>query len=174
MLTFEEIGMDIETHAYREEWVLSDGFHRVKRVATETSVFWLESVEHDEPKLKGIPFWRVLGEDAAREWEEFFKKNLTPIGDLNMIKLGSRCADVISGFEGIAIARAQYLYGCVQVCLAPEELDKDEKPREAVWFDEQRLHVLEEAVGVSSGGADDGPGGPQITPPDARGVIPPL
>jgi hypothetical protein len=34
-----------------------------------------------------------------------------------MVKLGSKCRDSITGLEGIATARTEYLYGCVHVCI---------------------------------------------------------
>ena len=53
-----------------------------------------------------------------------------------MVKLGERYKDTLTGFEGIATARTEYLYHCVRVGL--EGSDKDKQPVE-FWFDEQRL-----------------------------------
>lgn len=55
-----------------------------------------------------------------------------------MIKLGEQVKDKLTGFKGTAIARAEYLYGCVWVCVVPKELH-DSKPVEDTWFDEERL-----------------------------------
>ena len=44
-----------------------------------------------------------------------------------MIKLGSKVRDSITGLEGIATARTEYLYGCVRITITPTEL-KDGKP----------------------------------------------
>lgn len=71
-----------------------------------------------------------------------------------MVELGTKVKDSITGFEGIAVGRAVYLYGCVRVLVEPEEM-KDGKPIEAIWFDEQRLTEESEAKS----------GGPQSTPP---------
>jgi hypothetical protein len=51
------------------------------------------------------------------------------------VKLGERYRDGISGYEGVATSRIEYLYGCVRVVL---EAGVQGKPEEFV-FDEQRL-----------------------------------
>lgn len=70
-----------------------------------------------------------------------------------MVTLGSKVKDNITGFEGIATGRSEYLYGCVRVLVEPQEL-RDGKPIEAQWFDEQRL---EEKPTAKSGGPFDPP-----------------
>jgi len=55
-----------------------------------------------------------------------------------MIKLGDKVKDKLTGYSGTAVARAEYLYGCVWISVIPEEL-QDGKPIEDVWFDEGRL-----------------------------------
>lgn len=72
-----------------------------------------------------------------------------------MIKLGDFARDEITGFEGVVIARAEYLNGCISYHIQPEEL-KDGSPIEAQWFDEQRLSTESEATA----------GGPQCRPPE--------
>lgn len=47
--------------------------------------------------------------------------------------------DVISGYEGIVIGRAEYVTGCNQYALKSTELTKDGLMRDVVWFDEERL-----------------------------------
>ena len=56
-----------------------------------------------------------------------------------MIKLGEIATDSLSGFTGIATARSDYLYGCIQVQLNPQTLGKDGLPGKAQWFDEPQL-----------------------------------
>jgi hypothetical protein len=58
-----------------------------------------------------------------------------------MIKLGDLVKDKLTEFKGTAIARAEYLYGCVWVCVVPRGLH-DDKPIEDAWFDEARLEVV--------------------------------
>lgn len=58
-----------------------------------------------------------------------------------MIKLGQKVKDYITGFEGIATSRTEYMYGCARITV--EGVIKDEK--EAIfYFDEQRLQVIED------------------------------
>jgi hypothetical protein len=62
------------------------------------------------------------------------------------VNLGDRVKDRISGLQGIAIARTEWLYGCVRVTIQPEKLDKDGKQRDNVTVDEPQCEVLK--VGV--------------------------
>lgn len=64
--------------------------------------------------------------------------------------LGDRARDKVTGFEGVVVARATYLFGCVQVCLAPK-VGEDGAHRAEQWFDEPRLYPLE--VGAAPRGA---------------------
>ncbi len=59
-----------------------------------------------------------------------------------MIKLGDKVKDSITGFEGTAVAKCDYLYGCKQFQV--EGVDHDKQPK-SWWFDFQRLKkVIEE------------------------------
>ncbi len=62
-----------------------------------------------------------------------------------MITLGDTVRDVITGFTGIAVARSEWLYGCVRLGVESKKLDKDGKVMEAQWFDEQRLELCGES-----------------------------
>jgi hypothetical protein len=62
-----------------------------------------------------------------------------------MIELGCRVRDRISGFEGIASGRADYLTGCTQYAVAAKGLHEG-KPVAWQWFDELRLEVVEQAA----------------------------
>jgi hypothetical protein len=59
-----------------------------------------------------------------------------------MVRLGDRVKDQISGLVGIATGRAEYLYGCVRVVVSPT-VEKDGKPVEGSWFDEEQLILIE-------------------------------
>jgi len=67
-----------------------------------------------------------------------------------VVKLGSKVRDVISGFQGIAISRCEYLNGCVTIGIEGAmdgSKDKDGDPkRPHVWTDEQRVQVLAEGA----------------------------
>ena len=54
---------------------------------------------------------------------------------IGKVKLGKKYTDKISGFEGIATARTEYMTGCARVCLEAM-LGNDIKE---FWFDETRL-----------------------------------
>ena len=79
------------------------------------------------------------------------------------IKLGSKVRDNITGFEGIATGRTEWLFGCNRVCVEPTEL-KDGKPIEAQWFDEQRMEVVAEQAPVVSKDSSATTGGPKMDP----------
>lgn len=89
-----------------------------------------------------------------------------------MVKLGTKVKDALTGFEGIAIGRSEYLYGCHQVLIKPQEL-KDGKPIEGEWVDEQRV-VYVDGGGVVFSPAAPSPvssassGGPQREAPPVR------
>jgi hypothetical protein len=84
-----------------------------------------------------------------------------------MIQLGSRVRDVYTGFEGTAIARTEWLYGCARVSVEPTEL-KDGKVQDTVTFDEQRLEVLTDAAPIVSPASSATTGGPHPDPVRGR------
>ncbi len=64
-----------------------------------------------------------------------------------MIILGSKVKDRITGFQGIATSRIEYLNGCVQYCVKPP-VDKDGKIVDGEWFDDAQLTVVGKGVSV--------------------------
>lgn len=54
------------------------------------------------------------------------------------VKLGQTVKDTISGFNGVATARCEYLFGCLQIQVTPKEM-KDGVPVKSKWFDEPQL-----------------------------------
>lgn len=56
-----------------------------------------------------------------------------------MIKLGEIATDNLSGFTGVVTGRTEYLYGCIQVRLTPQGLNRDGQPADAQWFDELQV-----------------------------------
>jgi len=72
-----------------------------------------------------------------------------------MVKLGDKVRDSITGFEGIVVARAEYLNGCISLQVQSAKL-KDDSPIHPEWFDEQRLTNTSKAT----------VGGPQSYPPE--------
>ena len=61
------------------------------------------------------------------------------------IALGDRARCTLTGFEGIVLGRSEHLTGCNQVFLLPGS-DKSNEYKEGVWFDVERIAVLERAV----------------------------
>lgn len=56
---------------------------------------------------------------------------------MTKVELGKKVRDTLSGIEGIATARTEFLYGCARILVETSER-KDGKPVE-IWVDEQRL-----------------------------------
>jgi len=74
-------------------------------------------------------------------------------------ELGVEVKDKITGFTGIAMSRCEYLTGCVQYGVCPQQLTKDGDLPTWHYLDEDRLILLggeKEEAGVV--------GGPQQTP----------
>lgn len=59
------------------------------------------------------------------------------------IVLGTRGKDIITGFEGMVLAHAEYFTGCNQTLLTPASLDKDGKRLDAQWFDDSRIVITD-------------------------------
>lgn len=71
--------------------------------------------------------------------------------------LGKKAKDKVTGFEGIIIGRAEYLFGCAQYgIVAPA---KDGVTKGAEWFDEGRIEVTGEGIDPASVKVKDN-GGP--------------
>ena len=55
-----------------------------------------------------------------------------------MISIGDKVKDIITDFEGIVVARAVYMNGCVR-CQVQAKVKKDGTPIEGEWIDETQL-----------------------------------
>ena len=78
--------------------------------------------------------------------------------------VGDQARDPLTGFEGVIVARAVYLFGCVQLCLSPK-VGEDGAYREAHWFDEPRLDLVEVGTILPEDVSDPSdPGGPARGP----------
>lgn len=77
------------------------------------------------------------------------------------IELGKRYRDAISGWEGVATARYEYMNGCVRYELAAH--DKDGKP-EAFVFDEQQIVECATSEPVEATARAGGPRGAAPVP----------
>lgn len=65
------------------------------------------------------------------------------------IALGSKVVDRITGFEGRATSRVEYITGCVQYGVLPQVKSDGSYPN-AEYIDEQRLEVLEGPIAQAS------------------------
>ena len=80
-----------------------------------------------------------------------------------MIQLGTRVRDNLTGFEGIAVGRTEWQYGCTRIGIEPTEL-RDGKPIDVQWFDEQRVEAVGEKAKAEPSAARPPLGGPQSDP----------
>ena len=55
--------------------------------------------------------------------------------------MGKKAKDIITGFKGVVVARAEYMYGCVQFQI--EGTDHNGSPK-SWWFDEPRVVAIQE------------------------------
>jgi hypothetical protein len=79
--------------------------------------------------------------------------------------LGSTVKDIVTGFEGMVVARTEWLNGCFRVHVQPTTL-KDGKPMDAISFDVQQVEVQPKAVlGITP--VEKAPGGPFDEPKQA-------
>lgn len=61
------------------------------------------------------------------------------------IKLGDRAKDIVTGFEGIVVARIHWLMGCDRIVLQPEKL-KDGNIVETKTFDIMQVKLVKAGV----------------------------
>jgi hypothetical protein len=59
-----------------------------------------------------------------------------------MIELGSLVQETISGLKGIAVARSEWITGCVRYGLDIQKVKEDGTLYDTYWIDEARLKVL--------------------------------
>lgn len=81
------------------------------------------------------------------------------------VKLGDKVRDAVTGFEGIAVAKTEWLNGCMRVTVQPP-IDKDGKVPDSYTFDEPQLLRVEAEV-VPTGSRETG--GPAPNPAQHRG-----
>ena len=71
------------------------------------------------------------------------------------VQLGDKAKDSVTGFEGICVARTEWLNGCIRCSLQSDKLDKEGKPQDSQVFDEPQL-VVTKAKKVAAGPRDTG------------------
>ncbi len=78
--------------------------------------------------------------------------------------LGSVIRDKVTGFQGVASSRTEWLDGCIRYGITSQNLH-DGKPISEQWFDIQRIEAVQEQSPMAE---DEGPkevtGGPHENP----------
>lgn len=72
------------------------------------------------------------------------------------IGLGNKVRDKVTGFEGIATARIEYINKCVQFCVKPK-VKEDGKMPDGEYIDVDELEIVDEGIAIEAKPA----GGPQ-------------
>lgn len=80
-----------------------------------------------------------------------------------MIQLGSTVRCKITGFEGIAIGRTEWIYGCTRISVQARQM-QDGKPIDPQTFDEQQMEVIEVNPPAISPDSSATSGGPRDIP----------
>lgn len=62
-----------------------------------------------------------------------------------VIKLGFKVRHKITGFEGIVVAKAEYLNGCIQYGIKPK-MGKDGKMPDVEYIDFDELEIVDEGI----------------------------
>lgn len=76
-------------------------------------------------------------------------------------ELGSEAQDIVTGYVGIIIGRAEHITGC-NTYGVQKKTKKNEAPENSVYFDENRLKLTGKKVKVVNSNPDKG--GPQQNP----------
>lgn len=63
-----------------------------------------------------------------------------------IINLGDEVEDIISGFKGIAVERAIWLWGCNRICIQPKVKKNNEKIKDSCWFDESSIKTINKKI----------------------------
>ena len=64
------------------------------------------------------------------------------------IKLGVLCRDIVTGFDGIAVAKTEWLSGCIRFTLQPQDMTKEGALKDSQAFDVEQLVVVGKGVQI--------------------------
>lgn len=84
-----------------------------------------------------------------------------------MVNLGDKVKDTVTGFEGVAVARHSYLFGCNRISVQPP-VNGEGKVPDTSTFDEPQLEVLATQVISIPESISLDPGGPEKYMPDPK------
>lgn len=82
---------------------------------------------------------------------------------MRKVTLGQKVRDIVTGFEGVAVARVEYLTGCDHIGVAPPM--REGKAGETSYFDETRIEVLDPVPVLKREEVAATPGGPNRDAP---------
>jgi len=82
---------------------------------------------------------------------------------MSRINLGDRVKDRISGYEGVAFAKIQYLAGCDQVGIKPQGQKPDGGTFDVLYFDAPFVEVTAKSVVQPVEPRERDAGGPGLT-----------
>lgn len=85
---------------------------------------------------------------------------------MDIIELGDRAKDAITGITGIVIAKTFWLNGCIRSTIQPEEA-KDGKPVDSQTIDDAQLRLAKKRVQPAYA-ATLAPAPPAVAPPARR------
>lgn len=86
---------------------------------------------------------------------------------MDPILLGDVARDVISGFEGLVIAKTEWLHGCDRLTLAPQKLH-DGKVMDNATFDRPQLELVTPGPRHATNTQSPMTGGPRPEPVRGR------
>ncbi len=76
------------------------------------------------------------------------------------VKLGQRVRDKVTGFTGIAVARIEYLNGCIQIQVKPKATKKGKMP-DGASIDIEQIEILDKKkkgiIKTNTGGLKETP-----------------
>ena len=82
---------------------------------------------------------------------------------------GKKVKDSISGFRGVLTARTEYINGCIQYEITPDDVVNGRIPP-SVWMDEQRVEFLDpiKKIRAKKKSWQQGSNGGPASPPSRR------
>lgn len=69
------------------------------------------------------------------------------MGTTKEIQLGNEVQDIVSGIKGIAVARHEFLNGCIRFSIQ-QKADKEGKMPDEKWLDVGQLKVVGKGVSI--------------------------
>jgi len=81
-----------------------------------------------------------------------------------MIELGQEVKDKVTGFTGIAIAKLEFLNGCLQFCVQPKMKSNNADRPDGKYLDVEQLDVVSGSKKIKLNERDEPSGGIRMMP----------